>query len=693
MAVLGAITGVLFLAVYLAGGVFAVRCLVPGKSPVIRAWLGVCLGILLMMWLPFLSAFLFRFTLTAHVFSLVPLAMLLFLCWRFRGKETPRPFGKEDQSLLRLILLIALPLTLVGAYLQWTHNINPAPDGSLHVGQSTYGDLNLHLSIITSMRGAAVPMDYSIYPGERLCYPFLTDTFSTSFMLFGSSLRFAVVFPGILMMALTFSGYLILARRIAVQSRVAALAALLFFINGGLGFIYSFDMIGVGLGMPGENELKSGNGILERLNTILNGWYQTPANHTEFTTYNLRWSNVIADMLIPQRTILGGWCMLLPCLYLLFDIGSSGRFDDPDENSVPPELMVIPGHVRTDRRALLLLAVWAGALPLVHTHCFLALGLISFGWMVWDTWDRMSNRGERVYAWLLYGFTAVLLALPQLIGFTFKQTASSDHFLTFQFNWVNNSGNAGMRDMYLWFYLKNIGIPFLLILLALFEKDRKTRFLAVGAFCIFIPAELIRFQPNEYDNNKLFYVWYMLCAVIAADYAFRIYDRLKGLRSRCVIAVISVFVFFCTGTLSIARECVSDYQTFSKEEVEAAEWIEQNTDREDRFLTWTEHINPVSSLCGRSIVCGPSFWLYWHGFNITSRENEIRSYLSDPEGNPDILRKYNVKYIYTGTWENNDLYVNHSALQDLCEMVYEGKNEWGTTVIRIYRVPDPERGE
>ena len=40
----------------------------------------------------------------------------------------------------------------------------------------------------------------------------------------------------------------------------------------------------------------------------------------------------------------------------------------------------------------------------------------------------------------------------------------------FQFNWVNNPRGAGMRDLYGWFYVKNIGLPFLALLLALPER-------------------------------------------------------------------------------------------------------------------------------------------------------------------------------------------------------------------------------
>ena len=48
-------------------------------------------------------------------------------------------------------------------------------------------------------------------------------------------------------------------------------------------------------------------------------------------------------------------------------------------------------------------------------------------------------------------------------------------FLKLQFNWVNNPGGNGMRDLYLWFYIKNIGLPFIALILALRRRDTGPR--------------------------------------------------------------------------------------------------------------------------------------------------------------------------------------------------------------------------
>lgn len=651
--------GIAYLLVYLLCGCLTIRALLPQKSVIVRIWLGSALGILLMMWLPALFAFVFRFSVKAHLLALIPLAVLtgssiLF----FRDREPAAAFTESNKQQLITLACVVIPLTVLGGFLQYTHCLREV-EGTLHVGQSTYGDLPLHLGIISSLRNAAFPPDYSIMPGERLVYPFLADSFSTTLMLFGMSLRTAYIFAGVLMMAMVYSGSVILAFRMTESKKAAVVSVLFVFINGGLGFLYSIDTLGISNGSNSVNPLQAGTWG-DRLATILNGWYQTPANHTDFTYYNLRWSNIIADMLVPQRTFLGGWCMLIPCIYLLYD-GLTAR-----EKNV-------------NYRQIVLLGIMAGGMPLLHTHSFLALGLMSVGWMAYDL---IKQRGHGFSGWLIYGTVAVILAAPQLFLWTFRHTTGNGGFVQFQFNWVNNSGGNGLRDGYLWFYVKNIGLPVLLLILSLTDKKPNRRRIAAGAFVIFIAAEFIRFQPNEYDNNKLFYVWWLLCAVLAAEYATEIFERMRGLRSRYVLAVMMAVACFATGTLSIARECVSDYQMFSRADVQTAEFVEKNTPEHSTFICWTQHINPVSALAGRNIVCGPALWLSFHGYDLRDREADIRAFYSDPEGNEEVLRRYAVDYILIGEYETASLTINEDAIASLYPCVFESDN--GN--MRIYQV-------
>ena len=650
------VASISYLLLYLALGVLSVRFLLPKHKPLNRIWLGLSLGVLLEMWLPALFAFILGFTAAAHAAAAALLLVLTAACWFLRDRRDPAPWDEEEKTTLRRMLPVLIPLVILSAYLQYTHVMRVDAAGNWHVGQSTYGDLPMHLSFITGLTGKTFPADYPFYPGARLSYPFLTDTFSSTFYLLGCSLQASVTIPGTLMMALCFMGVLVLGREMTAGGKIMILAALLFFLNGGLGFLYDFDLAG---GSWDGGYFKT---VGERIQNILTGYYKTPTNQPD--PNNLRWSNVVCDLMVPQRTLLGGWCAVFPCFYLLDAVFRAKKRD--------------PGN---GPRGLILLAVWAGALPLIHTHSFLALALASFGVMIYD-WihgdpDALMIRRTRwkiLAPYLVYAGIAAALAAPQLILFTFRQAfqeGAGHSFLQLQFNWVNNPGGRGMRDLYIWFYVKNVGLPFLALIAALFDKTPRHRRIFAMALPIILAAEFIRFQPNEYDNNKLLYLSWLLCCLIVADWCAGIWKKLKGLRSRYVLAVIAAVVTFLSAGLTVWRECVSDYVAYSSASVEAGEFARDRTEKDAVFLSGTQHLNPVLSIGGKTVVCGPDLWLYWHGFDTWERQEDIRTFFEDPENYPEIPQKYNAGYIYVSSYERSQYNVDEEALDRMYMKVFE----------------------
>ena len=617
-------------------GMLSIRFLLPRRRVWDRIWLGMSLGILEMMWLPAAFAFVLSFDLTAHWLGLGTGALIAGMCWLGRDRRPLRPWDAEEKILTFQILALALPLTVLGGYLQYTHDLRVDAAGNWNVGQSTYGDLPMHASFIMGLIDRKFPADYPFFPGHRLSYPFLADSLSSSFVLFGCSLQATMILPGTFMMALCYLGVMILGREMTTGRKTVLLAAALFFLNGGLGFLYDFDQA------AGYNS-EGGLTVIDRLQAILEGYYKTPTNQPD--PNNLRWSNVICDLMIPQRTILGGWAMGIPCFYLL-------------EILFRPEGM----DRRESSRGVILLGIWAGLLPLIHTHTFVALALSSAGLMGYDLihGDPIQNRSRKsiLGKYLLYGGITAAVALPQLVGFTFAQAFQQDGgdsqgFIRFQFNWVNNPSGNGMRDFYFWFYVKNVGIPFLMLLLAALERDRKQRRLFAGMILIVLAAELIRFQPNEYDNNKLFYPAWMIGCMIVSNWAAKVWRMLKGLRGRTVLAAGAAVLIFLSAGLTIARECVSSYQAFSADAAEAGAFIRKETEKDAVFITGTQHLNPVSSIAGRTIVCGPDLWLYWHGFDTWERKLDLMNFYEDPEEYAEIPEKYGAGYIYVSSDERS----------------------------------------
>ena len=111
--------------------------------------------------------------------------------------------------------------------------------------------------------------------------------------------------------------------------------------------------------------------------------------------------------------------------------------------------------------------------------------------------------------------------------------------------------------------------------------------------------------------------------------------------------------------------------------MEAGEFVRDNTEEDAVFLTGTQHLNPVASIAGREVVCGPDLWLYYHGFNTTERKYDISRFMTAPEENLDVLEKYGVDYIYVSSYERSNYAVDVEALDRMFTRVFEN---WEATV-------------
>lgn len=634
--------GFLALFCYLLAGIYIVRVVLHDKSPLLRIWLGTSLGFALFMWLPILPAFFVRFTLLAQGigFALMILLVIITRLYERKHPHTPARMQPKDRGMAYALALFVLPMTLFMLYLQHTHTFQEI-DGALYVGQSTYGDLMMHMSITTSLRNAAIPSEYSMLPGAVLGYPMLMDAMSTSLYMLGMSLRLSYIIPGTLMSALVFAGAMLLAREMTGSTRAALLSAILLFFNGGLGFLYDFDMAGMDT---------------SRIAEIFTGFYKTPPNQPDL---NLRWSNIVVDMLLPQRTFLAGWVLLLPALYAARE-----------------------AYQQSSKRMFYVAAAFGAMLPLVNTHSFVALALYSGGALLYTLIAHPAKRRATLIGTGIYVGIVSLLALPQLMAFTFRQTAQ-EGFLRLHFNWVNNTGR-GLIDFYPWFWLKNIGLPLIVMVCAALDFRRRNRMDLLGASLIFIVAEIILFQPLEYDNNKFFYVWYLLMLPMASAWCVSLYDRMRGMRARVLIAGLFIVVSTLSGALSMGREAVSSFQIFSADEVHAAEYIEESTPTDSIFATGQRHENLVYALTGRRVVCGPSNFLWTHGHYdaFLEREARTRAFYASPRDNIAFLSDYDVSYILLSPREWHDMYPDEDALDAMFECIYE----FGNT--KIYAVPE-----
>ncbi len=626
--------GIFYLVLFILFGISISYCLFNDQTLIVLVWLGIGFGLLGLMWCVVPFSFIFGFTYISHLCSL----FLMFLVCFFSLKNTTKKSFYLNKFTLNSInihnfpytayLIIALPILFIIIVLLNNHILLPGPDGGLYGGQSTYGDLALHLGIITGLGQQNIfPPDYTIFPGQLLSYPFLTNSLSASMYLLGTSLRSAVLIPSYLLMFLVVTGFFILTYEILKDSVGTTVACLLFFFNGGFGFIYFLDHI---------------QHHPENFTRIFSSWYQTPTNYNEMS---IRWSNVIADMLIPQRTTMGGWAILFIALWLLYK-----------------------GLLEKKRAYFFYSGIIAGLLPMIHTHSYLAMGVIALSWLTFYSLIQHKNKNELLF-WLYFFIPAGVLSLPQLFFWTLPQSTGGG-FLRVHLNWLNTS------DHWLWFWIKNVGVVFLFIPSALYAQGKKRFWLYSGAIILFLVSNLFVFQPNTYDNNKLLYIWYAFSTMIVANYLIFVYRKLKGLPGRTLLVGIVLISCTLSAFLTLGREMISggQYLLFDSSAVNAAEFIRETTPKDALFLTSDQHLNPVSALAGRNSLAGTPIYLFFHGIDYNKRTSDIAAMFQSPDRFESLSEAYDIDYIYLSRYEREKFKVELEDFFDRFPLIFHNND-------------------
>lgn len=643
-----------------------------------RIWSGLSIGVICTMWFVVPFSFMFGFTVISHVFALVAMLAFYFVIRKFYKERVSLKYTYDKHD--NIFFLVTVPLFIIISYILYTHVIYPGNNGTLYGGQSTYGDLSLHLGIITSIANQSkFPPEYSIFSGKILSYPFLADSMSSTLYLLGTNLRWAVLIPSFVMTIIIILGIFIFSKEIIKNQFAAALCTILFFLNGGFGFVYFMDGI-----------MKDPSNFLR----IFTSYYKTPTNYNE---HFIRWSNTICDMIVPQRTTLAGWSILLFALWTLYK-----------------------AIIEKNKKYFVYSGIIASLLPMIHTHSFLTFGIISFVWSIVYFFKEEDKTSKYIHNFLKYSSLAILItfitipkiggivtliivltgliftvgyilneknqkeileyfflwlhfllpiitfAVPQILYWTLPQS-SEGHFLKFQFGWSANEG-----DLWCWFWIKNVGLTFILLIPALLAAKTKMLKLFSGASLLFAISNTILFQPNNYDNNKILYIWYIFVIILVSAYIVTIYNRLKDLGGRKFLMAIIIFTCCFSGILTIGREInSSNIQLYSQAAVSSSEFIKNNTPKDALFISADEHLNPVSSLAGRNIYCGTPIYLSFHGIDISSRSYEVEKMYTNPEQFKTISDKIHLDYVFFSDYEKNKYHIDTNYFEENYPLIFQ----------------------
>jgi hypothetical protein len=350
-------------------------------------------------------------------------------------------------------------------------------------------------------------------------------------------------------------------------------------------------------------------------------------NYTHIAEKGLVWPNVITDMLVPQRTSIFGLSLgfiILSC----FAIACRSTNDDAPSASK-----------WRDWPVLLSAGILAGLLPFFHVHSYAAVGLIS-GFL-------FLLRPRKV--WLVFWIPAIVLALPRFLELRGQLAATG--FTRFQPGWRGQG-----EPSWLLFWLRNIGLPALLIIPAWLNASRSLRRFYLSFVILLVLALLFVFSPNDYDNLKLMVYWYAGTCIVIAGWLGRLAVTRAGLAGAAGLVTVSIL----SGALAIVYEWRASKLVFDRDQIAAAQFVKHETAPHSLFLTAPSLHQPMLSLAGRAVVRGPTAWLWSHGYPFAEREADVRAIYAGGGDANDLLRYYRVDYVYLGQSEATDLRANRA---------------------------------
>lgn len=609
----------------------AVRRYLPGDGLLSALGLSLLLPIVILSWVTFV------FGIGAHPTLVVKLIIGLLLgvtalsLRKAKLEDNNRLFQHTAYQLLqrfrqsRVIWLSLAILVPLFAVLLFTHSAQ-VKNGAWYSAGSSWGDLPLHLTYIHYFaRQEQISLVSPLYAQTNTTYPFLFDWYTSLLVRLGASAQTALIISqGQTLLAVILLS-LALIRKLDKRPLVTLITLSLFSAGGGLGWWYFWGDWQTA-GVP-----------------LLTFLQQLPWQYANMPERKVFFSNVVTDMLLPQRGFVVGLAVVIASswLYLQFLSSKKGRY-------------------------LLLAGMLVGLLPLFHFHSFLWLtGL----WLVLSAfyyWQQPRQRKALVKA------TAILtcLSLPQI--WWFLTNGVGGNFLSWQPGWMLTENAQPPLIEFARLFLLNFGLAAVVCLYLptrlkqLAQRNAALAILLGYSWLVFIVCLLISFQPWTYDNLKLMMLsYFFFCLFVGMQLTswWRGWGKL--------FVVLLLVAGSASGGLSLIREVFLSNEVASVHDLAVAKQLQATLVPGAITLTADNHNHPVPMLVGQPIVLGYGGWLWSHGINASEMASAVAQIYAGSARTTDLLLKYNVRYVYISDRERTTLAVNEPFWAEHYSLIYQ----------------------
>jgi len=545
-----------------------------------------------------------------------------FLLWRHRARYCLPAFPRSGAP------FAVAAMVLVMGYL-FMRAVEMTPDAWLAHYNNTWSDWSFHASYATAfVYGHNLPPQNPIYAGTPFRYPFAPDFASALLIGGGWSIPASLAWPSWAMTVLALSGLILWARRLTGGIAAGVIAVTLTLLGGGLGFWFFFgDVAHLGL---------------------ITALLHIPRSYDRFDPpVNIQWYNPILSYYLPQRSFVFGAAIVMAVLLLLTPLLLTTPYFRWRETLGAIRQSWRRWTVKSEATAFLVAGGLTGLLPLFHVHSLVVLGIVT------ACWALLFPRP----AWLGFFAVMALLAVPRLlVAVPGDPGAPPEHqYPRWLIGWVSGA------DFPPWFWIKNTGLFWPLLLLALLSPlalRGRIRLLIAPFSLVFLVANLIKFQPWDWDNSKLLVFWYLASAVAVSALLVRL---ARAHLAGAMVAAAILLSLVASGVLSLMQFLPPQgpaYVWFSAEEVQLAAQVRRETPPKAVFVTGEEPTNPIADLAGRPVLMSYPGWLWSYGINYTQREADLARIYQGGSQALALLRRYHADYVVIGPSERATLRPN-----------------------------------
>ena len=506
-------------------------------------------------------------------------------------------------------------------------------------GGSNWSDLGVHLGIAQSVNAGNFPPQVPYFAGQPLVYHWFADLHAA--MAASAAGLFAV--PAMVVQSAILAGALVLLVHALARhlirgpdaARAALIAAALAVFGGGLGYVRFMGDLSAGLGDPLS---------LVATNSYDNQWL------TGWPFFRI--PSVMGTGLLVHRATTAGLPILVGGLLLL-----AAGLPTADQRR----------RGWRDRPVLIGLAGGVGAL-LAPFHFFFFPAFLALA-LVYVVIGRRLDSARNALVFLAPYLLALPFALPALL-----QSADSGALQLVR-GWESAPIQDGPAAV-AFFYLTNLGLPFVLALVALLlEGVPRRAFLAAWVALLFWVPNVVQVSVIAFDMNKYFQAMWVAVAILAGWLV----------RRWPAPALVAVFALSVPAPLLVAAwTASSDLQVLSTQQLAAANWVAANTPQRSVFVTdgW---VNSLTDAAGRLRLTTFGPYVANLGYPPDQRIAQVKTIYCGgiPALSADLMRSLHASYVVDGGPQSECPTPTRFSASDEFTLAYENPE------LRIWRLADP----